>query len=218
MKYLKEKIEAAVKKSKTWAEVCRELDAPPATGSQSYIKHIAERNGFDYSHFVGRFHRKGKVAHNRLESIDKYLCRGSIINSHRLKEYLFRLGYKEKRCERCKRTRWLGEEIVFELDHIDNDKTNNELSNLKILCPNCHSLKTRSEIKKRKTKKTKIASKPMVRKLITVRKQRPRKVVRPSSGKLQRLIDTKSFCAVGRMYGVSDNAIRKWCKSYNLKL
>ena len=25
-----------------------------------------------------------------------------------------------------------------------------------------------------------------------------------------------SFLAVGKKYGVSDNAVRKWCKSYNI--
>lgn len=40
-----------------------------------------------------------------------------------------------------------------------------------------------------------------------------RKVVnRPSVDELIKLLEENSFCAVGRMYGVSDNAIRKWLK------
>lgn len=39
---------------------------------------------------------------------------------------------------------------------------------------------------------------------------------RPSKEELLELIKTKSFLEIGRMYGVSDNAIRKWCKSYDL--
>ena len=39
----------------------------------------------------------------------------------------------------------------------------------------------------------------------------------PSKEQLQQdLITEKSFCAIGRKYGVSDNAVRKWCKKYNL--
>jgi predicted HNH restriction endonuclease len=30
--------------------------------------------------------------------------------------------------------------VPIELEHIDGNSTNNELSNLKLLCPNCHSL------------------------------------------------------------------------------
>lgn len=39
---------------------------------------------------------------------------------------------------------------------------------------------------------------------------------RPSREELKKLIRTKSFCSIARDYGVSDNAIRKWCKAENL--
>lgn len=39
-----------------------------------------------------------------------------------------------------------------------------------------------------------------------------RKVERPSKEKLKKLLDKHSFCEVGRMFGVTDNAIRKWIK------
>lgn len=32
----------------------------------------------------------------------------------------------------------------------------------------------------------------------------------------QDLIEIHNFLAIGRKYGVSDNAIRKWCKGYGL--
>lgn len=35
---------------------------------------------------------------------------------------------------------------------------------------------------------------------------------RPSKEQLQELLKTNSYCAVGRMFGVSDNTIRKWLK------
>lgn len=43
-----------------------------------------------------------------------------------------------------------------------------------------------------------------------------RKVERPSSNELLELIKTTSFVKIGLLYGVSDNAIRKWCKLYGL--
>lgn len=39
---------------------------------------------------------------------------------------------------------------------------------------------------------------------------------RPSKEELLALIQDKPFLEIGRMYNVSDNAIRKWCKSYEL--
>lgn len=43
-----------------------------------------------------------------------------------------------------------------------------------------------------------------------------RKVERPKIDELKALLDQKSFCAIARDYGVSDNAVRKWAKTYGL--
>jgi 5-methylcytosine-specific restriction endonuclease McrA len=40
----------------------------------------------------------------------------------------------------CGIENWLGKDITLELHHVDGNRFNNELSNLQILCPNCHSL------------------------------------------------------------------------------
>lgn len=45
---------------------------------------------------------------------------------------------------------------------------------------------------------------------------RRRKVIRPSKEELQKDIETMSFVAIGKKYGVSDNAVRKWAKKYDL--
>ena len=38
----------------------------------------------------------------------------------------------------------------------------------------------------------------------------------PKREELKQLIRNKTFVQIGRMYGVTDNAIRKWCDKYNL--
>jgi len=43
-----------------------------------------------------------------------------------------------------------------------------------------------------------------------------RKTKRPSKEELFDLITTTSFVKIGERYNVSDNAVRKWCKSYGL--
>ena len=43
-----------------------------------------------------------------------------------------------------------------------------------------------------------------------------RKIERPSREALKTLIRNTSFTQIGKHYGVSDNAVRKWCKYYNL--
>ena len=38
----------------------------------------------------------------------------------------------------------------------------------------------------------------------------------PTKDVLMSLISKYSFCEIGRMFNVSDNAVRKWCKKYGL--
>ena len=46
--------------------------------------------------------------------------------------------------------------------------------------------------------------------------QLSKKCIRPSRDELKELIRNKSFVSIGKQFGVSDNAIRKWCDSYSL--
>lgn len=43
-----------------------------------------------------------------------------------------------------------------------------------------------------------------------------RKTKRPSREELKQLIRTTPFTTIAKQFGVSDNAVRKWCDSYNL--
>lgn len=47
-----------------------------------------------------------------------------------------RLSYS---CAKCGITDWNGAEITLQLDHIDGNSSNHLISNLRLLCPNCHS-------------------------------------------------------------------------------
>lgn len=41
-----------------------------------------------------------------------------------------------------------------------------------------------------------------------------RKIIRPSYDQLKSDLQSSNYCAIGRKYGVSDNAVRKWLKNY----
>ena len=62
--------------------------------------------------------------------------------SHRLKEPLIREGLKRAECELCgwAVARPIDGVVPVELDHINGDKNDNRLENLRVLCPNCHAL------------------------------------------------------------------------------
>ncbi len=59
--------------------------------------------------------------------------------TNKLRERLIRENIKQKKCEVCEIEQWMERPISLELDHIDGDRTNHRLENLRILCPNCHS-------------------------------------------------------------------------------
>ena len=67
----------------------------------------------------------------------------------KLKNRLINEGIKKNECEHCGLFEWLGKEISIELDHIDGDRTNHRLENLRMLCPNCHSQTSTYRSKKR---------------------------------------------------------------------
>ncbi len=56
----------------------------------------------------------------------------------RLRKRLIYEGIKEHKCEECGIINWNGKDISLHLDHIDGDRTNHKIDNLRILCPNCH--------------------------------------------------------------------------------
>lgn len=39
----------------------------------------------------------------------------------------------------CKVSEWRGKQLVLQLHHIDSNRKNEQLSNLILLCPNCHA-------------------------------------------------------------------------------
>lgn len=54
-----------------------------------------------------------------------------------LKRYLIKTeGHK---CWKCNNTEWNDLPITLEIEHVDGNSDNNDLENLSILCPNCHS-------------------------------------------------------------------------------
>lgn len=69
--------------------------------------------------------------------------------TYKLKNRLIKEGYKKNECDECGITDWNDKPLMIELDHIDGNKTNHQLKNLRMLCPNCHSQTSTYRAKKR---------------------------------------------------------------------
>jgi len=59
--------------------------------------------------------------------------------TYKLKNKLLKQGVFKNECSICGISEWNNNKLNMELDHIDGNKYNHLLNNLRLLCPNCHS-------------------------------------------------------------------------------
>ena len=140
--WTEEQLREAVPKCKSIRQVLGYLNLRQAGGNYAQIKKYITELAIDISHFTGRGWSRG------LKGIGKpriplscILVKPSSFQSFKLKKRLFTDGLKKPACELCGwRRRSADGRIPLELDHMNGDSTDNRLENLRILCPNCHSL------------------------------------------------------------------------------
>ena len=142
---------------------------------------------------------------------------------------LINAGIPEK-CDICGISEWNGEPIKLQVHHKDGDRLNNEINNLQILCPNCHSQTDNWCAKNRKSllKKTfyctncgKQLSDKMDTGLCRDCYNKEQKLNSKCPTKEQLISDCKkhgTYSQISKLYGVSDKTIRKWCDKYNINI
>ncbi|MCB0531846.1 MAG: HNH endonuclease [Lewinellaceae bacterium] len=139
--YSREQLEDAVLISTSIRQVLTKLELKEAGGNYQTIKRRISEWKINTSHFTGKgWNQALFFKPNPKKPIQEYLVKNSNYQSHKLRVRLIREGYFQEKCYRCNRRQWMGEKIPLELEHKDGDRMNNELSNLTLLCPNCHAL------------------------------------------------------------------------------
>ena len=146
--YSREVLEPVVINSRSFRDLTIRLGKKPHGGLINHIKKIVIGLGIDCSHFNRGAWNKG-VAWTGRRSAEEIFSGGKIEPAYRLKRALLEIG-REWSCEVCGIKDWMGKEIDFEIHHIDGDKKNNTIVNLRIVCPNCHSQSGNSRFKGRK--------------------------------------------------------------------
>lgn len=132
----------AVSTSLSLRSVLMKLNLVPAGGNYEQVKNEIKRLSIPITHFTGMGWRKNKTfAFTPKTPLDEILTTNSHFQSFKLKQRLFRAALKFPVCELCGwAERSSDGRIPVELDHINGDRYDNRLENLRILCPNCHSL------------------------------------------------------------------------------
>lgn len=233
-RYTEQQAREAIAGALCYTEALRKLGMRPAGGNHRVLREYAEEIWrIPTDHFDPQRARLAKLGH-RPTPLELVLVPGSTYSRTKLKERLYETGMKARQCEACGQGEvWHGSRMSLILDHINGIADDNRLENLRIVCPNCAAtLDTHCGRKNRlseracdrcgatflpRTRRQRYCSQYCgMRHSNGRRGPKPalRKVERPSYEQLMADVASMSFLAIGRKYGVSDTAVRKWIRWY----
>ena len=131
-----EEFRKIISESYSYSEVLRKLGLGTRGGSSTdTLKRRIKELNCSIEHFD-----RAKSGVYKKYSIEEILVENSTYaNISSLKQRLIKEGLLEYRCAICGIDKWLDKPISLQLDHINGKNNDHRLSNLRFLCPNCHS-------------------------------------------------------------------------------
>jgi hypothetical protein len=170
-------------------------------------------------------HKAASCISNSYSTGPKEISKGESTYRNRALKFLY------KKCFYCNYSEYLQ---LLDVDHIDGDRKNNDISNLQFLCVMCHALKTRlpNEFERiygaKLNRNCKKCNTPLkinelfncsscLSKIANSYDRKPKtKATRPTKEDLHKLLWEMPTIKVAEKFGVSDKAIEKWSKAYKI--
>ena len=138
-------IREVVAESKTYSETLRKLGLNPFGSNPKTLKKYINKYNIDISHFNAKEVMLPKPRVFASELFSRKTATAS------LRRCILRENLLEYKCAICGISHWQNQKLSLNLDHIDGDRSNNKLENLRWLCPNCDSLQKTYKGKNKRT-------------------------------------------------------------------
>lgn len=130
----------AVSKAYSWKRLRESLGNP----TMKSIEDLITERSLSIAHFTGKCWNKGR--RDLHQPASEILVRGKKQQACILRRALLEIG-REYRCEGLNEyqrpcpivDQWNGAKLNLQIDHFTGDSSDNRPSNLRFLCPNCHS-------------------------------------------------------------------------------
>ncbi|MFI8005297.1 HNH endonuclease [Streptomyces sp. NPDC086010] len=125
-------------RSTSVAEVVRRLGINPVGGNHTHIGRRLAALGIDTSHFEP--HSRARPRRMPGKPLTLRPRADGRVSGERLRRELLRRGVPEL-CAMCGTdAKWNNRPLRLEVDHMNGNWWDNRLGNLRLLCPNCHSV------------------------------------------------------------------------------
>ena len=130
---LHEPVEESCARRYDWEAIQRHYDEGHS------VRECQKRFGFSKSAWHGAVRRGVVVARPAGMPLTELLVSNRPRGRFNIKARLVAAGIKDGRCEVCGLVEWRGKPLSMSLHHVNGDRHDNRLENLRLLCPNCHS-------------------------------------------------------------------------------
>lgn len=162
-KYSKENLEIIIKNNDNIKDCLIQLSRGTTGDNYNFLNRYIKKYKLDTSHFLSKqelqkraLKKRGGSFRNEIPPEKTFINSDVYRGGADLRKKLLKYSLKEYKCVLCGQDEnWITGKITLILDHINGNNTDNRLSNLRFVCPNCDTTLSTYKGKNKKSFKEK---------------------------------------------------------------